>query len=68
VRAVSGGCPASLAACLCRMGEGHPGPHRCTCDGSWNEDGSIVSFPLGDTDPLVAMARLMGIDLDEEDE
>jgi hypothetical protein len=66
MKPVSGGCPAHKASCLCVHVDGHEGPHLCNCKGSWNEDGSIVTFPLGSTDPFEALAAFMGWEDDDE--
>lgn len=63
-----GTCPGALERCVCRHEEGHDGPHVCSCGGSWNEDGSVVLLPTGTTNPLEAMARILGIRDDEDEE
>ena len=40
-----GSCGSSLASCYCVHGEGHDGPHECTCGGSWDDDGKPLTFP-----------------------
>lgn len=38
-------CDATLASCECRLDEGHDGPHVCTCEGSWDDNGEIFAWP-----------------------
>lgn len=57
-------CGAILSFCKCRRTDEHE-DHRCDCQGSWRDDGTILSFPRGSNDPIDAIVGLLYED--EED-
>ena len=38
-------CAGKRARCICSLPAGHEGPHVCACEGSWDDDGWVYSWP-----------------------
>jgi hypothetical protein len=39
-------CGATFFDCRCERPAGHDGePHECLCEGSWTDDGDVLSLP-----------------------
>ena len=41
----AGYCDEANVWCRCAKSEGHDNNHICECEGSWDQDGNIVTYP-----------------------
>lgn len=58
-------CSSAKSMCLCLRPHGHDGPHCCSCGGSWDDAGEVLSFPCATKVPPVRHSDIQAGDNNE---